>query len=170
MADPTPTPAPSLTAVAQGGTPIRYIGTKPKKSDNVCGTDTVWDGHGDIQYVSQAVAAKLLAPRFRDIWQHAEQAVPDPRDKVTRVASNAARAAKAHIEKQSTNPKGTVDPEVRVPLEEIIDGVCQLMEMADNVKFLNEDGSPKLEAVRERLGKKIGQAQLNDAWAQLMAT
>jgi hypothetical protein len=39
---------------------IRYIGTKPTKTDNVCNSGTVWNGHGDDQQVTDAVAAKLL--------------------------------------------------------------------------------------------------------------
>lgn len=39
---------------------IQYIGNKPQKQDNVAGSGTIWTGNGDIQPVTDAVAAKLL--------------------------------------------------------------------------------------------------------------
>lgn len=45
---------------------VQYIGAKPLKTDNVAGTGVVWDGHGDIQDVPDAAAAKLL--RHPDVW------------------------------------------------------------------------------------------------------
>lgn len=39
---------------------LKYIGKKEVRDDNVCGTDTVWLGHGDVQEVPDA-----LLPKFR---------------------------------------------------------------------------------------------------------
>lgn len=51
---------------------IQYIGHKPYKTDNVAGTATVWEGHGDVQDVPDDAAPKLL--RFPGVWQAAEEA------------------------------------------------------------------------------------------------
>ncbi len=51
---------------------IQYIGHKPHKTDNVAGTATVWEGHGDVQGVPDDAAPKLL--RFPGVWQVAEEA------------------------------------------------------------------------------------------------
>ncbi len=45
---------------------VQYIGNKPLKTDNVAGTGLVWNGHGDVQDVPEAAAAKLL--RHPDVW------------------------------------------------------------------------------------------------------
>lgn len=39
---------------------LKYIGKKAVRDDNVCGTATVWLGHGDVQEVADA-----LMPKFR---------------------------------------------------------------------------------------------------------
>lgn len=47
---------------------IIYVGKKPMKTDNVAGTDTVWNGHGDVQDVADSLAVeKLIA--HSDIWR-----------------------------------------------------------------------------------------------------
>lgn len=47
---------------------IEYIGKKPAKTDNVAGTETVWNGQGDVQEVSDPVAVeKLLA--HKNVWR-----------------------------------------------------------------------------------------------------
>lgn len=53
-------------------TKIKYIGHKPYKTDNVAGTASVWEGHGDVQDVPDDAATKLL--RFPGVWQIAEEA------------------------------------------------------------------------------------------------
>ena len=45
---------------------IAYIGHKPVKSDNVAGTGLVWQGYGDVRYVTVEAARKLLA--FPGVW------------------------------------------------------------------------------------------------------
>ena len=52
---------------------IKYIGGKPRKTDNVANTGTVWHGPGDVQDVAddKAVAA-LLA--HSGVWALAEEA------------------------------------------------------------------------------------------------
>ncbi len=49
---------------------IRYIGKKTVKTDNVCGTKTVWNGNGDEQAVDAGHAAKLL--RHVDVFEVAD--------------------------------------------------------------------------------------------------
>lgn len=48
---------------------VEYIGVKPVKTDNVAGTATLWQGHGDVQEVSEAAWAKLS--KHPDIWRQA---------------------------------------------------------------------------------------------------
>ena len=47
--------------------PVRYVGTKETKYDNVCHTRTIWNGEGDEQLVPIAVAAQLA--RFPRVWE-----------------------------------------------------------------------------------------------------
>lgn len=49
---------------------IEYVGLKEQKTDNVAGTETVWNGTGDVQEVDDAVAAKLIA--HPNIWRLAK--------------------------------------------------------------------------------------------------
>jgi len=58
---------------------IRYIGKKDERTDNVAGTGLVWNGQGDVQTVSDAAAAKLLA--HPDIWEDAGDAPVDEKPK-----------------------------------------------------------------------------------------
>jgi hypothetical protein len=60
---------------------VQYIGNKPRKVDNVADTGLVWDGHGDVQDVPDAAAAKML--RHPDVWalpavDHAPEPEKDP--------------------------------------------------------------------------------------------
>ena len=68
---------------------IRYIGRKPVKTDNVCKTDAVWNGHGADVEVPRDVAVRLLA--HPDIWALAEaievEARPPPEDDDTAVTA-----------------------------------------------------------------------------------
>lgn len=53
-------------------TPIRYIGKKERKEDNVAHTGTVWNGNGDVQNVPDNAVAKLLV--HTDSWELAGDA------------------------------------------------------------------------------------------------
>jgi hypothetical protein len=46
---------------------IRYIGTKPRKEDNVAGTGVVWNGRNDVQEVPEHAVPKLLA--HPNVWE-----------------------------------------------------------------------------------------------------
>jgi hypothetical protein len=46
---------------------VRYIGTKPTKTDAVCGSGLTWVGHGDVQEVLEVTARKLAT--FPDVWE-----------------------------------------------------------------------------------------------------
>lgn len=47
---------------------IEYVGKKDQKTDNVAGTETVWNGAGDVHEVSDPIAVeKLLA--HPDVWR-----------------------------------------------------------------------------------------------------
>lgn len=59
---------------------IKYVGTKPMKTDNVAGTGTIWMGHDDVQDVPDN-----LWPLFAmhpNVWQRADgvidPALPQP--------------------------------------------------------------------------------------------
>lgn len=50
---------------------IEYIGKKEQKTDNVAGTETVWNGEGDVQEISDPIAVeKLLA--HPNVWRLAK--------------------------------------------------------------------------------------------------
>lgn len=49
---------------------VRYIGLKPTKTDNVAGTDAVWNGPGSVQEVSDAAWEKLK--KHPSVWQLAD--------------------------------------------------------------------------------------------------
>lgn len=46
---------------------LTYVGKKPSAIDSIGGTGVVWNGHGDVQPVPEAVAEKLL--KHPDQWQ-----------------------------------------------------------------------------------------------------
>lgn len=50
---------------------IVYVGSKKVKTDNVCGTGTVWFGYGDVQKVERKHAPKFMA--HPDVWLTAEE-------------------------------------------------------------------------------------------------
>lgn len=57
--------------------PIRYIGVKPTKLDNVAGTGVTWNGPNDIQLVpDQAVPKLLLHPM---VWELARAMPAEPK-------------------------------------------------------------------------------------------
>jgi hypothetical protein len=60
--------------VEQNMIPVRYIGGKPLKTDNVAHTPTVWHGHGDVQMVEPKTWEKLQA--HPNVWQLAEEPAP----------------------------------------------------------------------------------------------
>lgn len=45
---------------------IVYVGKKPFATDNVAGSRKVWNGHGDVQQVTEAQAKTLL--KYPDQW------------------------------------------------------------------------------------------------------
>ncbi|MEO5333034.1 MAG: hypothetical protein H7839_13525 [Magnetococcus sp. YQC-5] len=61
---------------------IRYIGKKATKSDTVAGTNTVWNGNGDIQEVLDTVAEKLL--KHPDVWEVAPDVIAAPMTQTTK--------------------------------------------------------------------------------------
>lgn len=154
-------------AQGRGGVLIRYIGRKEKKTDNVCGTEIVWEGFGDVQEVPLPVAQKLLIPKYRNVWQLASEEAPSEDHLAKQSAANLIKAVQTHVAKQATKPAVPKEIEVRVPIEEIIDTICTLMEEPEaQAKHLSEDGKKiKLESVREKLGKRVGQKQLDEAWS-----
>jgi hypothetical protein len=161
------TPTAKLESALQG-VAIRYIGTKPQKTDNVCGTDTVWKGFGDIQIVPLPVAQRLLATKFNAIWQRESDTPPDVKDPV-RAVNNARNAVKAHAEKVAARPQRPQSEYVTVPLPDIIDAICTLTEKEDGASHFGEDSRPKLESVREQLGKNNNQQQLTQAWDEIVS-
>jgi hypothetical protein len=76
--------------------PIRYIGKKARKEDNVAHTGTVWNGPGDVQNVPDGAAAKLLV--HTDCWVLADgETVADP-------ASAGDVVASTEVENDERNP------------------------------------------------------------------
>jgi hypothetical protein len=78
---------------------IEYIGSKPRKADNVAGTGAVWLGAGDAQEVPESAVAALLA--HKTVWRLAE-------------ASLSAPAAAAEAESQPAEP--AAEPQYRFVL------------------------------------------------------
>lgn len=147
---------------------IRYIGAKPKKNDNVAGTDTVWSGFGDVQEVPPAAAAKLLATKYANIWQRASDKVPDSR--ATVVAANVQNAVAAARAKAETRVAKPVNPDAfeKVDLDSIVDAISDLAD-ANAKEAFGEDGQPVLKAVQDKLGKRISAAALKEAWDFIMS-
>lgn len=50
---------------------VRYVGNRPVRRDNVCGTKLVWQGPGEVLPVSKEVAQRLL--RHPDVWRKEEE-------------------------------------------------------------------------------------------------
>ena len=55
---------------------IEYIGSKPRKADNVAGTGVEWLGAGDAQEVPESAVAALLA--HKTVWRLADPAPSAP--------------------------------------------------------------------------------------------
>lgn len=55
-----------LAQVAEKPIPIKYVGDKEYKTDNVNHTRTVWRGNGSVQPYPRNLAASLL--RHKEIW------------------------------------------------------------------------------------------------------
>ena len=55
---------------------IEYIGSKPRKVDNVACTGAVWLGAGDAQEVPESAVAALLL--HKTVWRLADAAPPAP--------------------------------------------------------------------------------------------
>jgi hypothetical protein len=51
---------------------VEYIGTKPKKKDNVMGSGAVWNGQGDVQFVAESIG-RVLCARFSAIWRETDK-------------------------------------------------------------------------------------------------
>lgn len=76
---------------------IMYVGKKPMKTDNVAGTDTVWNGKGDVQEVSDPAAVEKMVAHA-DVWRvvpdkpgekpKAEKAKPKAKSKVRDLDEN----------------------------------------------------------------------------------
>lgn len=49
---------------------VKYIGAKPRKTDNVAGTGVVWAGYGDVQDVPDDAWPKLC--KFPDVWEQVD--------------------------------------------------------------------------------------------------
>lgn len=84
---------------------IRYIGKKLVKTDNVCGSKTVWHGNGDEQSVDVKDAPRLL--RHADVFEVAS-AVKVP-DTSTSAKANVERldALRAQAKALGIDVKGT---------------------------------------------------------------
>lgn len=86
---------------------IEYIGKKDQKTDNVAGTETVWNGTGDVQEVSDPIAVeKMLA--HPDVWALAQgepRREPKKAKPVGRVITNPpSRVAKKDQEEDEDAP------------------------------------------------------------------
>lgn len=168
-----PAAAPARSAAmsqAMKTVPVRYIGPKPRKIDNVCYTDVIWDGFGDVQEVPVAVAQKLLVPKFRSIWQNAEDAPPE-RPEMNRVKDSTTRATAA-LEARNAR-LGNKKPEAAfdvVEKDRIIEALGELItgKVASEFKPLLDNGNPNIEAVNAVLGKKINPTALAQAWDEIM--
>lgn len=51
---------------------VKYVGKKPAAYDNVARSGVTWNGHGDVQQVTDAQAKMLL--KFKDQWVLADSA------------------------------------------------------------------------------------------------
>jgi len=52
--------------------PVKYIGKKPTAYDNIARSGVTWNGHGDVQEVTESQAKMLL--KFADQWVLADEA------------------------------------------------------------------------------------------------
>jgi hypothetical protein len=58
--------------------PVRYLGKKARQTDSVNGSGTVWNGNGDVQFVSRQHAARLFSHPL--VWEDARE---NPKDTIT---------------------------------------------------------------------------------------
>lgn len=52
--------------------PVKYIGKKPSAFDNIARSGKTWNGHGDVQEVTDAQAKQLI--KYPDQWELADPA------------------------------------------------------------------------------------------------
>ncbi|MEX2964502.1 hypothetical protein [Microbulbifer sp. TYP-18] len=77
---------------------VKYIGNKPAKRDTVCGTGTLWAGHGDVQAFPRDWAALLL--RHPKVWQLVDVSAVG----ITSVEQPLQPEASVHDEKGEASP------------------------------------------------------------------
>lgn len=147
---------------------IRYIGLKPKKNENITGTDTVWNGFGDIQKVPIAVAQRLLQPKYNKIWQNEADDPPADATDAARSAE-AAKSARTAVAARKAELDRKTPPERErafdlVPVDRIQSAIGDLAEKDVKGEHFLPSGLPRLESVQAELGKRISQPALTEAW------
>jgi hypothetical protein len=133
---------------------VRYIGTKPIRGDNICGTLAVWTGEGSVQAVPEDVAVRLC--QFPDVWQLADKPV------IKRPAVQAAPAECDYLD--DDEPEAAPDQADGTPVTAA--EIVAILPLLDKDTDFTEAGRPIMASVRAQFeGRPVEIADVKEAWA-----
>jgi hypothetical protein len=134
---------------------IQYIGSKPRKADNITNSGAVWNYQGDVQTVSQEVGLRLL--RHPDIWAR----VGDIEAEHT---ANTVRAVLETIERKAEQDSS---PEQR--LLAIKNAIQRLAKSPASKRriYFGEDGKPRVESIEALVGFSVLPEERDEAVEEL---
>jgi hypothetical protein len=132
---------------------LTYIGNRPFKIDNVCGSGITWLGHGDTQNVERRnIPIYLQHPQ---VWMLKSE-YDKQQGGNSLLAPTLAQAAPA-VEADEDGAGEATQDEIKAAILQLDDG--------DPEHFKN--GKPAITAVRAVLGKALSVKELNAAWAAI---
>ncbi len=148
-----------------------YIGTRPFKVDNVCGTGTTWHGYGDVQSVEKKYYPLFL--KHPDVWMTEEDF---NRIDVSAIKPDGYNADTDSFDSPSENTE--VDTakleDENTEVEEVVSGLISVqgailsLEDGNPLHFSSTNGVPIVSAVRDAANDQtITAAQVREAWADL---
>jgi hypothetical protein len=150
---------------------IRYIGSKPKKADNVLHRNIEWVGKGDVQFVPIEDAVTYV--RYKDIWEYARDVekpsdgTPFPEPLAAPAFTGAAleAAQTLEIKPEDTAPTDRFEAaEMADRVQECIRAIAKLTK-AD----FSENGKPKTTALARVIGRQVYAEERDAAWDHLTA-
>lgn len=148
---------------------VRYVGKQPRKRANtvIASSQVVWNGHGDVQLVTDQEAAVLLQQQYDKIWQKVEDA-PAPAPVPLAAAAPPTQEAQPVQTEEDEDDAGDAAPvtadQVRARITEILTVIPELT-TAD----FDDKGQPKLSSLKAKLGRPVTRAERDAAWKTVQA-
>jgi hypothetical protein len=147
-----------------------YVGKRPFKTDNVCGTGTTWFGYGDVQSVERKYVPIFL--KHPDIWATVEQfeSMGEVKNVSAKAPDNDLEKDETDVETDSKNAEIDSDDsgtESKVGLDSVKAAIMNL-EQGNDAHFSSTNGVPIVSAVRNTANDQtITVADVRAAWSEL---